>query len=73
MEPAENGRYKVEWINTKNGDIVKAEEFYHTSKDYKTLLSPEYDTDIALIISTKWFTPKIYYFFKFFINYDCHF
>ncbi|MFC2125430.1 cellulase family glycosylhydrolase [Bacteroidota bacterium] len=48
-----NGSYIAEWINTINGDIVKTEEFDHTSNGYKTIRSPEYDTDIALIITSR--------------------
>jgi hypothetical protein len=41
------GAYRVEWINTKTGEIDKAERFKH-KKGNRTLLSPEYVDDIAL-------------------------
>jgi hypothetical protein len=46
-----NGSYKIDWINIKDGDIVKSEEIDHTSTGNITIQSPEYKTDIALIIS----------------------
>jgi hypothetical protein len=43
------GRYRAEWVNTKNGRTEKTEEFNHLSRD-KTLVSPNYKEDIALRI-----------------------
>jgi Polysaccharide lyase len=43
------GPYKAEWIDTKTGDIVKADSFTHQGGP-KTLGTPTYTDDIALRI-----------------------
>lgn len=53
LQSAANGSYKVEWINTRNGNRVKTAKFNLTSTGDKTLLSPRYSTDIALIITSE--------------------
>ncbi|MDD5688275.1 MAG: Ig-like domain-containing protein [Elusimicrobia bacterium] len=43
------GTYKVEWVNTKTGNIDKTETFPHTGGT-KVLIPPSYTDDIALRI-----------------------
>jgi hypothetical protein len=42
-----NGNYLAEWVNTKTGKVEKTEEFNHAGRN-KTLVSPDYEEDIAL-------------------------
>jgi len=41
------GSYKAEWLNTKSGQIEKAETFSHTGAN-RTVSSPIYSEDVAL-------------------------
>jgi hypothetical protein len=41
------GAYKAEWVDTKTGEVVKAEDFDHDGGG-RALASPEYAEDIAL-------------------------
>lgn len=41
------GKYRAEWVNPQNGNIISKSEFIVT-KDNQTLISPEYSVDIAL-------------------------
>ncbi|MBI5477313.1 MAG: hypothetical protein HY906_00570 [Deltaproteobacteria bacterium] len=43
------GSYRAEWVNTKNGNVDKTEDFAHGGGN-KTLASPGYSEDIALRI-----------------------
>ncbi len=44
------GEFRAEWVNTKNGNVDKREDFSHGGGD-RTLVSPAYSEDIALRIS----------------------
>jgi len=44
------GRYRAEWVNTKTGKVEKREEFDHACGN-KTLVSPDYEEDIALRVT----------------------
>jgi hypothetical protein len=44
-----NGKYDVEWIDTKTGNIVQKSSFDHAGGD-KVLEAPEFELDIALKI-----------------------
>jgi hypothetical protein len=46
------GRYRAEWLNTKTGQIDKAERFGHPGGG-RPLASPKYSEDIALRISAR--------------------
>jgi len=41
------GAYRAEWVNTKTGDVDKAEEFQHAGGT-RVLVSPKYVDDVAL-------------------------
>ena len=47
------GAYQARWINTKTGEAIKSESFDHAAGGDKTLVSPDYDQDIALHIVAK--------------------
>jgi hypothetical protein len=46
------GAYKADWVNTKTGQVDKAEDFDHAG-GAKMLISPAYEEDIALRIKAK--------------------
>jgi hypothetical protein len=43
------GVYKASWMNTKSGEIDNSEEFHHEGGP-RTLSSPSYTEDIALLV-----------------------
>ena len=48
-----NGKYNIEWIDTKSGSILQRSSFDHSGGE-KILNAPEFDLDIALkILVTK--------------------
>ncbi len=46
------GAYKAEWVNTKTGVVDKTEELNHNG-GIRTLVSPDYEEDVALRIKAK--------------------
>lgn len=47
-----DGVYRVKWIDTKNGDILRSEQIKHSGGAVE-LISPEYKDDVALSLKRK--------------------